>query len=375
MNSINQRGYNTLHTAAKLQYSYVLEILAAHKSGIVRNLVWDEQYLERRTEDEHKLSALQIACRNEDKESVEVLLKYLNELPDEQQTAEERHLKQIHSCDRCVVPAKNEEELQQALSLIKAQGIHTEKREKILRRAFPVKRVTSYKYNMLVLRCTCKHKDLVELSDRHITKCLNCIEYSCFSQKRDYLVNSLMTMDADISVYVLHTQLHVDLHKLYTRCAMNMLLCSFGMKGLSHDHFTWLVQFYWRNVEYEALSLLYVSVNCFSMYQSIVSDQNEQVDQPRADAESSFRDCILETTHLGGDMSGLSSIQYLKYAAKQPRTLKNCCIISIRRSISSNVVRKAEHLPIPLKLKKEVKLAKHQKTCSAYGVCNEIIIE
>ena len=372
MNSINQKGYNTIHTAAELRYPYILEILAAHKKGKVRNVIWDEQYLERKTEDEHMLTALQIACRNKDKESVEVLLKYLNELPEEQQTAEQKHSQQIHNCHRCVAPAKYEEEFQRAISFIKTQGIHTKRHEEILMRSFEVKRETSYKYDMLVVRCTCMHKDLDELIDRQITKCSNCINISCFTQKRDHLVGSLLSMDADISVYVLHTQLHVDLQKLYTRCAMNRLLCSFGMKGLSHDHFTWLVQFYWRNFEYEALSILYESVNCFAMYQSIVSDQIEQVDQPRADVELSLRDCIVETTHIDKDMSGFSTIQCLEYAATQPRTLQNCCVISIRRSISSNVLRKAEHLPIPLKEKKEVKLAKYQKKCSEYGVCNEI---
>ena len=371
MNSINQRGYNTLHTAADLQYSYVLEILAAHKSGIVRNVVWDEQYLERRTEDEHKLTALQIACRNKDKESVEVLLKYLNELPDEQQTVGQRHSKQIHSCHKCVVPGKYSEEFQQAMSFIKAQGIHTKRYEKILMGSFQdIERIIPHKYK--IFRCTCIHNDLDELCERHITKCTNCFIYSCSCKKRSRLVYSLLSMDADLSDYVLHTQLHMDLHTLYTRCVMNRLLCSFGMKGLSHDHFTWLVQFCWRNVEYEALSILYVSVNCFSMYKSIDSDQIQQVDQPRADVESSLRDCILETTRIGVDMSGFSTIQCLEYAATQAKTLKNCCVISIRRSISSNVLRKAELLPIPLKLKQDIKLAKYQNKCSEYGVCNEI---
>ena len=226
----------------------------------------------------------------------------------------------------------------------------------------------------LIRALLCIHKDLDELGDRQVTKCSNCIVYSCSSQKRNHLIYTLLSMDADISVYVLHTQLHIDLHKLYTICAMNMLLSSFGMKSLSRDHFTWLVQFYWRNVEYEALSILYASVNWFAMYQSIVSDQIERVDQPRADVESSLRNCILETTHIDKDMSGLSLIQCLEYSAKQPRTLQNSCIISIRRSISSNVLRKVELLPFSLKLKQDIKLAKYQKKCSAYEVCNRINI-
>ena len=154
MNSINQKGYNTIHTAAELQYSYVLEILAAHKKGKVRNLVWDEQYLERKTEDEHKLTALQIACRNEDKESVEVLLKYLNELPDEQQTVGKRHSKQIYGSHRCVVPARYKKEFQRAISFIKTQGIYTKRHEEILMGSFQdIERIIPHKYE--IFRCTC----------------------------------------------------------------------------------------------------------------------------------------------------------------------------------------------------------------------------
>ena len=77
LNSLNRRGYNTLHTAASLQYPYVLDILAAHKQGKVRNLVWDEDYLERTTAGGSNHTALQIACLNKDTDCVEVLLKYL----------------------------------------------------------------------------------------------------------------------------------------------------------------------------------------------------------------------------------------------------------------------------------------------------------
>ena len=80
-----------------------------------------------------------------------------------------------------------------------------------------------------------------------------------------------------------------------------------------------------------------------------------------ADAKSDdfplLQECVLKTTCIDEDISGLDLIDYLKKAAQQPRTLKNCCVISIRRCISSNVIKKAEHLPLPLILKNEVKLS------------------
>ena len=365
MNSINRQGYNTLHTAAAHQYSYVLDILAAHKSKKVRNLVWDKEYLERKTEDENKLTALQIACRNKDKESVEVLLKYLSNPPPEQQTVGRRGPYPIH---RSVVPAKYILEFQRAISFIKAQGIHTEKHEDILMRSFQyIERIRSY--DCCRRGCTCKFN--YEHGDR-IQKCFNCIDNPCSTKTRDTLVCSLLSMNADMSDYVLHRRLHIQLYSMYTRCSINLLLRSFGMKDLSHSIFNWLVQLYWRNGEYEALGILYASVNRFVMYQSwlnIDSEHIDQIDRTLADVESPLRNCILQTTHIDKDISGLKAILCLKYAAEYPRTLQNCCIISIRRSLSSNVIKKAEVLPIPQILKNEVMLTRYQKKCSTSGVC------
>ena len=130
---MNSGGYNTFHIAAEHRYSHILEILAEHKQGAYKNSSWEEQYLDRTTEDHNRLTALQIACRNKDKESVEVLLKYLMHLYKRQKCKEEVWVHQYTY--KKAVNANDLYELSKAVLFLKEQGLYTEEHEDILVRS------------------------------------------------------------------------------------------------------------------------------------------------------------------------------------------------------------------------------------------------
>ena len=166
--------------------------------------------------------------------------------------------------------------------------------------------------------------------------------------------------------------MHIVLFVKFLICFIVLLLRSFGMKSLSLYHFVCLVETYWRNDEYEMLALLYMCVSMF-WYQSIDINPIRRIIECRPNVLPFLQNCILQTTHIDIDMAGLSPVQYLQYAARQPRTLQNYCIITIRGNISSNVIKKAEHLSIPLSLKDTVRLTNFQTRCSTSGVCHNAI--
>ena len=321
---------------------------------------------------------MQIACRNKDRESVEILLKYLIPKHKQQLAKEETFLFKYTP----TVAAKDMREFQRAISFIKVEGIHTEENENILIRSFQ-DMCREFEPVCYCVQDPCI-PELKRQADSLTKKCFQCIRFcrrrfrdlrdsTCSSDNTFDVLRYLIEKEADISDYVLSRKMHNwCIFAKYPRCSVVLLLRSFGMKSLRYYHFDGLVQTYWRNHEYEMLGILYMCVRIFRD-QAITNNLMGQFTKIRPDSLLFLQDCISHTTHIDIDMAGLSTIQYLQYAARQPRTLQNYCIITIRRSISSNVIKKAEHLPLPLSLKNAVTLTNFQTRCSTSGVCHNVI--
>ena len=316
---------------------------------------------------------MQIACRNKDRKSVDIILKYLNPKLKQQLAKEETFLYKYTP----TVVAKDMREFQRAICFMKVEGIHTEENEDIMIRSFQ----DMCREFKPVCYCV-QDPDISKLkrqADSLTKKCIRCIRYrtrvrQCYdstcSDKGTYdIVGYLIEKKADMSDYVLmHNQLYAE----SPRCSIVLLLRSFGMQSLDFCHFDRLVYSYREDGEYELLGVLYM---CVRMFRNQATDEVEigVFPESRPDALPFLQNCISHTTHIDIDMAGLSAIQCLHYAVRQPRTLQNYCIITIRRSISSNVIKKAEHLPLPLSLKDAVRLTNFQSRCSTSGVCHNVI--
>ena len=281
-----------------------------------------------------------------------------------------------------MVDDKDIREFQRAIAFMKVEGIHTVQNEDLLIRSFQ-DMCREFKPT-----CHCvMDPDIAYLkrqADSLTKKCFWCISF-CRRRHRTYMYNSkcsaentfnvvgyLIDKEADMADYVLSRSIHMVLLMKFPRCSIVLLLRSFGMKSLRCLYFDCLVKKYWINHEYEMLGLLYICVRMFRN-QAIDKVRLAQVTESRPEALSFLQNCISHTTHIDMGIAELSTIQYLQYAARQPRTLQNYCIITIRRSISSNVIKKAEHLPLPLSLKDAVKLTNFQCKCSTSGVCYNVI--
>ena len=304
---------------------------------------------------------MQIACRNKDRESVEILLKYLNPKHKQQLAKEETFLYKYTP----TVAAKDMCAFQRAISFMKVESIRTEENEVILIRSFQ-DMCREFEPVCFCVQDPCI-PELKRQADSLTKKCLECINFcrrrfrdlrdsTCSSDNTFDVLRYLIKKEADMSDYVLCRQMHNwCIFAKYPRCSVVLLLRSFGMKSLSDYHFDGLVQTYWRNHEYEMLGLLYICVRIFRD-QAITNNRMGQFTKTRPHSLLFLQNCISHTTHIDIDMAELSAIQYLQYATRQPRTLQNYCIITIRGSISSNVIKKAEHLPLPLSLKNAVTL-------------------
>ena len=375
---MNSRGYNTFHTAAKHKCPQILEILAAHRNGKGSIPEWHQHYLNRITEDKEKLTALRIACRNKDQESVEVLLKYLV-LAYRQHKAQERlHLYKYKYNIRNEFVC----ELSNASGFIRELCIYTAEHEDILSMSFSMAHQ---------VECSCTKNSYrfrsVKLADTLIKKCSDCLsKYAihvevlthppqCSDIDLFNVIGYLVDNNADISEYVLNRKLHSVVVNYFSRCSVRLLFRSFGMSNVAEHQINWLVNTYWKMLDYETLCLLFVSVSSDVLRQILPSllEENERRSAEEEYSMLFLQKSIKQVTSMDADCSRLSPVQYMTYAARQPRILLNCCIITIRRCISSNVIKKAEHLPLPLILKNAVRLTKFQCRCSPSVRCHSWI--
>ena len=276
-------------------------------------------------------------------------------------------------------------ELRNAVAFMKKHGIYSEEHEDILVR-------TLHKKGKSECSCTTDatlHKS-VQLADSLTKKCSICLSkssikrlniklcptkfnfhiVSCSSCLNPHLFNVigyLLDRNADISEYVLNKTFHCALLYQYSRCSIQLLFRSYGMKHLDRRQFDYLAKLYCDWADYETLGLLYMAGNSFPLHQSVCNLPVSAYGMRATERKSwnVLQSCIAHTTCLEEDMTTLSPIQCLTYAAKQPRTLLNCCVISIRKEISSNVVNMADHLPLPLKLKDEIRFTNFRSPCSS----------
>ena len=145
------------------------------------------------------------------------------------------------------------------------------------------------------------------------------------------------------------------------------------MNYIDNNEMKGLVRMYWGCKNYETLVLLYVAGISVALSQNDRGRRVSAKEHSTEEEEDSWRflqSCIAQTTYLEGDVSGLNNVDYVDYVVNQPRTLMNCCVITIRKEISTNVIKKAEHLPLPRKLKNAVRLTNFQLRCSAAGRCH-----
>ena len=380
MYSSNLRGYNTLHTAAENKDSHILEILISHKNSKVHNVNWKHNYINIRTEAYNRMTALEIAIQNEDKECVEVLLKYLVPSFREQKAKEVIGLQTA----KATAKTKSMSIFHDAIAFMKQQGLYTKEHSELLARSFS-NRSNSFK------KCYCNisnaYSNITGYAESLIKKCYTCVSQlprnrvcgcgrtndaiqPCSQQYTYNVVRYLINKNINVSDYVLNEVLHGALAKHSSNCAIHLLIRSFGMKNLDRDHFKFLVMMYWDMNDFKAIGLLYASVSAFPLFKCIITDR---VVTKSSDTWPFLLDCITQTTCVYQNIASWSIFQYLVYAGKQPRTLRNCCVISIRRCISSNVIQKAEQLPIPLELKNAIKLTEYEHRCSTQGVCHGIL--
>ena len=385
---MNQRGYNAFHTAAEHRYSHVLETLAAHKQGQESHPIWDEHYLCQTTEDDNTYTALQIACRNQDKECVEVLLKYLLPAYQQQKYKEKIYLYQYEHTMR----GEDGREVSTAVTFMKEHGIFEEVHKDILVRCLHMK----YRSEQ---DCYCDKSFSMHsskrLADCLIKKCITCLKPKidpldpnspverftpldatpfcpCPSVYIFDAIGHLLDWNVDISEYVLDIQLHSVVLKYYPNCSVRLLLRAFGMAGLSEFKLQFIVMAYSSRCDYDTVGLLYASLHA-DVFRQIFPfiESDTHIGSKEHDSLLFLQSCIAKTTCIDEAMSRTSDpVQYLTDAAKQPRTLQNCCVVCIRRCISSNVIRKAENLPLPLMLKNTVRLTNFQRRCSSSARCH-----
>ena len=176
---------------------------------------------------------------------------------------------------------------------------------------------------------------------------------------------SVLDTDTD---YVLSYGLHIVLHLDTPRCAIRLLLTSFGIQNICSGYFKYLVCFYWYIRDYKTLTILYATVKSMAMFDAITQFPKRITEKYPARAADwpLLKRCIAQTTCIDPDwigFAGMNKLQYLEYAARQPRRLQNCCVISIRNAFHGDVMEMAEHLPLPQRLKDQVRL---------YNILNDI---
>ena len=372
---MNSEGYNTFHIAAEHRYSHILEIQAEHKQGACKDSTLEEQYLDRTTEDHNRLTALQIACRNKHKESVEVLLKYLMYLYKRQKYREEVW---VHPYTyKQAVNANDLYELSKAIMFLIEQCLYTEEHEDILVRSL------HQKYKSECYRTENRNIHIYEkLADSISKGCKFCISanvrkarkttYECCCSSIFNIVGHFVYRSADLLPYVLHQDFINLLTNRYPKCSIRLLYRSYGMKYIDNNKMKSLVHMYWMCKNYETLVLLYVSGISVALSQN-KRGRRVSVKEHSTEEEDSWRflqSCIAQITYLEGDVSGLNKVQYVDYVVNQPRTLLNSCVITIRKEISSNVIKNAEQLPLPRKQKDAVILTNFQLRCSAACRCH-----
>ena len=132
MYSSNLRGYNTLHTAAENRHSHILEVLISHKNSKVDTVNWKHNYINIRTEAYNRMTALEIALQNEDKDCVEVLLKFLMPAFRQQKAKEVTGLQTAKATGKTIHMSI----FHDAIAFMKQQGLYTKERSELLARSF-----------------------------------------------------------------------------------------------------------------------------------------------------------------------------------------------------------------------------------------------
>ena len=437
MNTMDNKGYNTLHTAALQQYPFILSMLASHKYEVIRNLYWDSNYLDRVTEDGANQTALHIACHNGDSDSVRVLLQYgantdvrSNSTDTTLQiTCESRDSDSVkmlpqygantavtsnHTITALQIACRNEDKVIAQMLVKSGAEIHLLFSEMLFLYESDIA-INNLQFNqaMACTRESVQHENefesllflcLLKSSEdcpcdrdiqfpqlRHpvrcayglLRKCKKCLEGvlikgqtiwrqatigygtlipitspSCkLSTIRGFdVVRYMCDTNVDMSEYVLDPRYHQLILNAYPRCSIRLLIRSYGMKNILVDQYGELIKCYWKTADYETVGLLYLSEYTTNPYKCLQLDASTEQDVVRNAGDPILAQCITKSTWIEKDMEGLTNLERLQYAAKQPRTLQNCCVINIRKTISSNVIHKAEKLPIPAPLKRAVVL-------------------
>ena len=315
-----------------------------------------------------RLANLQISLRAKKIEYVKRLLEALQPAY-AQQIAKEK--KQSDKYEITIEKHKDAE-YQEALSFLKEQNIFTKANADLVARAF-------HNGSRLERGCPYANAAQYSLSDRLAhgigKKCLPCLTklqnggamssiilptpgmLSCTDSDSVKIVGKLMSNNADLSDYMHRNELIDALLRYFPRCSIRQMLRSFGMDDLSRYIFDRLTLYFWDEKDYRSLGLLYVAVNKYTLGESINKLRRSSGDPTRPadlDGESFLEACLTQTTCLDARRTGQSWPQYLMQVARQPRTLMNCCVLSIRRSISTNVIVKVEQLPLPPLMKSAI---------------------
>ena len=397
MNTMNNKGYNTLHTAALHQYPFILSMLASHKYGVKGNLYWDSNYLDRVTEDGANQTALHLACFNQDSESVQVLLRYGANTEVSSNRTDTALQIACRKKDKVIVQmlVKNGAEIPLMfpemiflckcdIAISNLQFNHAMSHTDAFGSRLVLYLLKSIK------DCPCgsdtQFQELshpVRIAYGLLRKCKKCLEDDFVKDGASWLqstigykyyghfpyptcapseifrfdvVRFMCDTNADMSEYVLNTLYHQTILEKYPRCSIRLLIRSYGMKDILADQYRELVNHYWKIMDYETFGLLYLSEYTINPYKCIQLDTPIQQNTTQRTNDLILVKCITESTWIEKDMEGMTNLERLQYAAKQPRTLQNCCVITIRKSISSNVIYKAEKIPIPAYLKRAVVL-------------------
>ena len=403
MNAFDNDCYNCLHIATSFGHANILEILAAHKHGRTNNLYWDEDYLDRLTNTSPQLTALQIACQRKDKECKDILLKY-GAKPRERTQDELQCIEILQKYGEIKVPPKDEFSFPSELDVINWNQFF--KTENPLSNVMQERDIFNclIKYNHM--KC-CKINENENNNKRRFLnlciakKCLKCIRKVSSHNTHSLLrvlshsnplhvhkfllagsvnntdsprhahklllagsvnrsdnmfnvIRYLCETNVNISDYLLSRDLHGCILGNLPRESLSLLIRAYGMNEISSSHFSLWVNCYWQLKDYETLGLLHMAVQKFAVCYYVSELEYARFDNSAVNPL--LLDCIKQSTCVYTDLSSRTNLECLEYAAKQPRTLQNWCIISVRQSISENVIYNAQQLPLPNVLKKKIVL-------------------
>ena len=212
------------------------------------------------------MTALEIALQNEDKDCVEVLLKFLMPAFRQQKAKEVTGLQTAKATGKTIHMSI----FYDAIAFMKQQGLYTKERGELLARSF------SNRSNSLK-KCYCYlsnvYSNITDYAESLLKKCHDCashlpqsifcdcghsfqVTHPCSEKFTFNVVGYLVKKNIDVSDYVLNEVFHSVLSKHSSKCAIQLLIRAFGMKNLSRAHFEWLVTMYWAKHDFETIGLL-----------------------------------------------------------------------------------------------------------------------